>query len=56
MGLFERVKVLVDDKIIDIDTVDRLYGYRVDNIVNNETIRQAKLEREKDSYLDFAQK
>ena len=44
MGLFERIKVLVDGGIIDRDTVNRLYGYRVSNIVRNSVIRRAKLE------------
>ena len=43
MGLFERINILVEDKIIDIDTVDRLYGYRVINISRNKIIQQAKL-------------
>lgn len=53
MGLFERVNILVEDKIIDIDTVDRLYGYRVINILENEIIHQAKLVKESRSWQDF---
>jgi hypothetical protein len=44
MGLFERVWVLVKDGSIDIEVIDRLYGYRVRNIVKNDRIRAAKLE------------
>ena len=44
MGLFEMVKVLVDGKVIDLVTVNRLYGYRITNIVRNEKIRQQKLD------------
>lgn len=43
MGLFERVQVLVEQKVIDIATVERLYGYRISNIVANTVIRKAKL-------------
>jgi hypothetical protein len=53
MGLFERIKLLIDDGIIDLDTVDRIYGYRVLNIISNNVIRQAKLEREKMHWEDF---
>jgi hypothetical protein len=53
MGLFERVNILVEDKIIDIDTIDRLYGYRIINISENKVIRQAKLEQESQSWQDF---
>jgi hypothetical protein len=44
MGLFERVWALVQDGSIEIEVVERLYGYRLANIVRNDTIR-GKLER-----------
>lgn len=53
MGLFERIKVMVDDGIIDVDTVDRLYGYRLFNIVGNPIIRREKLELEAANWGDF---
>jgi hypothetical protein len=53
MGLFERINVLVEDNIIDIDTIDRLYGYRVINILGNEIIQKTKLERESQYWQDF---
>lgn len=53
MGLFERVNILVEDKIIDIDTIYRLYGYRVINISENKNIRKFKLEKESQSWEDF---
>ena len=53
MGLFERMKVLVDSAIIDLPTLNRLYGYRITNIVSNTAIRQRKLEDEKGSWEDF---
>jgi hypothetical protein len=53
MGLFERIYVLVKSGIVDLETISRLYGYRVFNIVRNERIHQAKLEREAASWSDF---
>src|SRR5690606_16025530 len=34
MGLFERVHLLIERKIIDKETVERLYGYRIQNILD----------------------
>lgn len=53
MGLFERVYILIKRKIIDKKTVDRLYGYRIEKIVDNDTIRQAKLVQERGKWQDF---
>lgn len=50
MGLFERIKVLIDDGIVDLATIDRLYGYRVLNIITNDVIKKAKLEGETNNY------
>jgi hypothetical protein len=44
MGLFERVWMLVKGKSIDIEAIERLYGYRIENIVINDKIRETKLE------------
>jgi hypothetical protein len=44
MGLFERVWMLVKGKSIDIEVIERLYGYRIENIVINDKIRKTKLE------------
>lgn len=38
LGLFEYIQILVEDRIIDIDTVDELYSYRLFHLVNNEII------------------
>jgi hypothetical protein len=43
MGLFERVQILIEQKVIDIATIERLYGYRVSNIVANTIIYNEKL-------------
>lgn len=40
LGLFEYIQILVRDRIIDIDTVDQLYSYRLFHLVNNETIKE----------------
>ncbi|PKO01991.1 MAG: hypothetical protein CVU43_10135 [Chloroflexi bacterium HGW-Chloroflexi-5] len=53
MGLFERINILVNDKIVDIDTIDRLYGYRIINISNNKIINQEKLIQEGEEWNDF---
>jgi hypothetical protein len=55
MGLFERINVLVKEGIIDLDTVNRFYGYRISNIVNNDRIREGKLEnpKTKGGWRDF---
>jgi hypothetical protein len=44
MGLFERIKVLIDNGIVDLEIVNRLYGYRVSNITSCDEIRKGKLE------------
>jgi len=44
MGLFERVNFLIESEIEELAIIDRLYGYRVYNIVANDIIRITKLE------------
>jgi hypothetical protein len=39
LGLFEYINILVKDGLIEIDTVDKLYSYRLFHLVNNEIIR-----------------
>jgi hypothetical protein len=53
MGLFERINILIEKNILDTGTIDRLYGYRVNNIVSNPKIRQAKLIDNADYWTDF---
>lgn len=53
MGLFERIQLLVDSKIISLKIINSFYGYRVANIVINGVIRQKKLVEEKDGWADF---
>lgn len=44
MGLFERVQVMIEDGVVDLQGFDDLYGYLLVNIVDNTSIREAKLE------------
>lgn len=44
MGLFERVNFLIQSEIEELAIIDKLYGYRIYNIVANNVIRRAKLE------------
>jgi hypothetical protein len=44
MGLFERVNFLIEIGIEQLKMVDKFHGYRVYNIVSNNTIRKVKLE------------
>ena len=53
MGLFERIQVLVEEKIIDIDVVDRMYGYRLYNIINNPIIHEEKFVKLGNGWRDF---
>jgi len=46
LGLFERIKILVDDKVVNLKTIYDFYGYRLFNIVANEKIRREKLEKD----------
>lgn len=38
LGIFEYIQILVEDGIIELDTVDELYSYRLFHLVNNEII------------------
>lgn len=53
MGLFERINILIEKDVLDADTVDRLYGYRVNNIVANSFIHQTKLIENSEDWTDF---
>lgn len=53
MGLFERIKIVIDDGFIDIGTFDRLYGYRIDNVTANHQINQEKLVNLASGWRDF---
>jgi hypothetical protein len=55
MGLFERIKILVDGGTIDISTVDRLYGSRLAQIVRHAWIVNKKLVGHKPGWADFVE-
>jgi hypothetical protein len=40
MGLFERIKILIDLGVLDLAVIKRLYSYRIQDIVNNKVIYQ----------------
>jgi hypothetical protein len=40
MSVFERISIMVDDKILDIGLVDRLHGFRLVVILSNDAIYQ----------------
>jgi hypothetical protein len=39
LGLFEYIQILIEDGLIDLKTVDQLYGYRLFYAYSNEVIR-----------------
>ncbi len=43
LGFFERIKVLLDNRVIDMPTVDRLFGYRFFLLVNNPNVQKFAL-------------
>ena len=40
MSVFERISIMVDDKILDAGLVDRLYGFRLLALIANDAIYQ----------------
>ena len=53
MGLFERIKIMIDLRLLRPDIVNRLYGYRVGNIWVNDRIMHEKLVKLSDGWQDF---
>lgn len=45
MGLFERIMLLIDDKILDLETFSRLYGYKVRYLILNEAAYNKLVEK-----------
>jgi hypothetical protein len=43
MGLFEHCEVMLHQHLLDEETFNEIYGYRVENILANDVIRCAKL-------------
>jgi hypothetical protein len=44
MGVFERIQVLIEQRSLDVETVDQLYSFRLVNLTRNGHIYRAKLE------------
>jgi hypothetical protein len=42
IGMFERIKLMLDCGLLEIDAIERFFGYRVRNIVANHEIVKAK--------------
>ena len=38
MSVFERINIMMEDKILDADIIDRLHGFRLTRIIANDTI------------------
>ncbi len=52
MSVFERMSVMVDDKILDIALVDRLHGFRLILIIGNDAVYQ-RLQSTGGEWRDF---
>ena len=54
MALFESIQILIEKGVIDLETVDRMCGYRLLNIVENPIIVRVKLgSEEKEWWSNF---
>jgi hypothetical protein len=53
MGLFERIKIMIDHEVLPADVVNQLYGYRVGNIWSNDRIMREKLVKLSGEWQDF---
>ena len=53
MGHLETLQLLLDDNILDIETIDRLYSHRIYNVVKNEAIYEEYLEKNAINWQDF---
>jgi hypothetical protein len=50
MGLFEHCELLIEKKLLDIETFKVIFEYRLSNIIANPIIVKAKLIDEKNSW------
>ncbi|MEK6300807.1 MAG: hypothetical protein AABO41_08810 [Acidobacteriota bacterium] len=53
MGLFEHCEILIEKKLIDLETFRALFSYRLGNIIVNPIIVNVKLVREKKGWKHF---
>jgi len=40
MSIFERISIMVEDKILEVGLIDRLYGFQLLNLIGNEHVYQ----------------
>jgi hypothetical protein len=53
MGLFEHCEIMMQQRLLDWYTFERIYSYRLSNIMRNKMIVDAKLVKEGDKWQDF---
>lgn len=53
MGLFEYIQILVEDGVLDANTVDKLYSYRIIPLVNNQFIYERHLTETTNTWTGF---
>jgi hypothetical protein len=53
MGLFEHFYFMLQKKLIDLQTFQSIYQYRLSNILQNNVIVEAKLKNEKSAWKNF---
>ena len=53
MGLFEHCETMFKDKLIDLDTFNDIYRYRLSNLMANRKIVLEKLGRQRHGYTRF---
>ena len=53
MGLFEHCELLIRSGVLNLKMFEKLFGYRIENILANPVIVREKLIDEKHGWLDF---
>jgi hypothetical protein len=53
MGVFERIHAALQNKQVELERVEELYGYRVGNIWANRRIRKEKFEKRGEGWKSF---
>lgn len=51
LGLFERMKLLLDNNVVDLRTVNELFGYRFFLLVNNRNVQRHILYPDQNSFI-----
>lgn len=51
LGWFERMKIMLDQKVIDMQTVNELFGYRFFLLVNNRNVQEHILYPDSESFV-----